>query len=254
MEKKIYNHLIKKCQKGYKSLAVLLDPDKTDLTRLKYLLNICMENKVDYLMVGGSLIMHFSIEQIVQIIKGHCNIPVILFPGNSFHLDFSVDAILFLSLISGRNPDYLIGQQMLAAPLIKKHGIESISTGYMLVNSGAPTTASYVSHTIPIPNHKPEIAAATAMAGEMLGMKQIYLDAGSGAEKPVSTGIIEAVRKSVNCPLLVGGGLNCSEKALQAVQAGADLLVIGNGVEKNPELIIEVSEKLGELNQSLDIY
>ena len=157
---------------------------------------------------------------------------------------------LFLSLISGRNPDLLIGQHVAAAPILKQNKLEVVPTGYMLINSGKTTSVAYVSNTTPIPDDKHSLAACTAMAGEMLGLQVMYLDAGSGAEKEISAKMINAVRKSVNTPLIVGGGIDTSRKALAALEAGADMIVIGNALEKDPNLLIEISDRIYDYNQA----
>jgi phosphoglycerol geranylgeranyltransferase len=164
----------------------------------------------------------------------------------------TADALLFLSLISGRNPELLIGQHVVAAPIIKNTKLEVIPTGYLLINSGRTTSVAYISNTTPIPDDKYSLAACTALAGEMLGLQLIYLDAGSGAEKEISPKMIATVRKSVNAPLIVGGGINTSQKALIALESGADMIVIGNALEKNPNLLIEISDKVYEWNQSIE--
>jgi putative glycerol-1-phosphate prenyltransferase len=176
---------------------------------------------------------------------------VVLFPGSAQQVDPGADGILFLSLISGRNPEYLIGQHVLAAPLLKESGLEILPTGYMLINSGKMTSVAYVSNTIPLPEDKYSLAASTAMAGEMLGLRLMYLDAGSGAEREISARMIGAVRKAIDIPLIVGGGINTAEKAHNALHAGADLIVIGNALEKSPDLLTEISEKVYDWNQRL---
>jgi putative glycerol-1-phosphate prenyltransferase len=158
-----------------------------------------------------------------------------------------------LSLISGRNPDFLIGQHVVAAPILKKSRLEIISTGYMLVDCGKQTTVSYISNTTPIPHDKPSVAACTAIAGEMLGLKALYLDGGSGAMYPVSNKMISMVKRSTDVPLIVGGGINTVQKALEALTAGADMIVIGNGIEKDPNLLVEVSERIIEMNKSISL-
>jgi putative glycerol-1-phosphate prenyltransferase len=175
----------------------------------------------------------------------------VLFPGNSIQIDPSADGLLFLSLISGRNPELLIGQHVVAAPVIKNTRLEVIPTGYLLINSGRTTSVAYISNTMPIPDDKYSLAACTAMAGEMLGLQSIYMDAGSGAEKEISARMIATVRKSINIPLIIGGGINTAHKAIAALEAGADLIVIGNALEKDPDLVTEVSEKIYEWNQSV---
>jgi phosphoglycerol geranylgeranyltransferase len=247
----LYNKLVQNKTKGYKSFAVLLDPDKLDEESCIKLVNLGLESKIDYFFVGGSLLTNYNLTSLINIIKKNSKIPVVLFPGSYLQIDNSADAILLLSLISGRNPDYLIGQHVTAAPILKKSKLEIFPTGYMLVDCGKQTTVSYISNTTPIPHDKPSVAACTAMAGEMLGLKLLYLDGGSGAQIPVSPKMINAVRKSVEIPIIVGGGINTPEKALEALNAGADLVVIGNGIEKNTNLLIEVSEQINALNKVL---
>jgi phosphoglycerol geranylgeranyltransferase len=249
----ILKSLQERHQSGKKSIAVLVDPDKIDEPgRLTTLINLASENCIDYFFVGGSLITTTNLAQVVKQIKDNVSIPVILFPGSSLQIDANADAILFLSLISGRNPDLLIGQHVVAAPILKNSKLEVIPTGYVLINSGKITSVAYISNTTPIPDDKYSLAACTAMAGEMLGLRLIYLDAGSGAEREINSKMITAVRKAVNVPLVVGGGINTSQKALNALEAGADLLVIGNALEKDPKLLIEISDKVYDWNQSLE--
>jgi phosphoglycerol geranylgeranyltransferase len=244
--------LREKHKQGRKSIAILIDPDKVDdASRLNYLLNLASENCVDYFFVGGSLITSTNLSDVVRQIKKNVTIPVILFPGNSMQIEPSADAILFLSLISGRNPELLIGQHVIAAPILKNTPLEIIPTGYMLVNSGKTTSVAYISNTTPIPEDKYSLAACTAMAGEMLGLQAMYLDAGSGAEREISAKMIGAVRRVINVPMIIGGGINTSHKAITALEAGADMIVIGNALEKNPDLLIEVSDKVYEWNQRL---
>jgi putative glycerol-1-phosphate prenyltransferase len=237
---------------GKKSIAVLIDPDKVeDSSRLKNLINLASENCVDFFFVGGSLVTTTNLSDVVKQIKENVTIPVVLFPGNAIQIEPGADALLFLSLISGRNPELLIGQHVVAAPIIRNTKLEVIPTGYILINSGRTTSVAYISNTIPIPDDKYSLAACTAMAGEMLGLQAIYMDAGSGAEKEISARMITTVRKAVNIPLIIGGGINTSRKAITALEAGADMIVIGNALEKSPDLITEVSEKIYEWNQSI---
>jgi phosphoglycerol geranylgeranyltransferase len=234
-----------------KSIAVLVDPDKAeDPAKLLHLINLASENCVDYFFVGGSLVTSTNLSDVVKRIKDNVNIPVILFPGNAIQVDASADAILFLSLISGRNPELLIGQHVVAAPILKNTRLEVIPTGYMLINSGKITSVAYISNTMPIPDDKYSLAASTAMAGQMLGLQAIYIDAGSGAEKEISPRMIAAVRKSVSIPLIVGGGINSAPKAIVALEAGADMIVVGNALEKYPDLLTEVSEKIYAWNRA----
>jgi putative glycerol-1-phosphate prenyltransferase len=234
-----------------KSIAVLVDPDKAeDPARLLHLINLANENCVDFFFVGGSLVTSANLSEVVRLIKENVTIPVVLFPGNAIQVEASADAILFLSLISGRNPELLIGQHVVAAPILKNTRLEVIPTGYMLINSGRITSVAYISNTMPIPDDKYSLAASTAMAGQMLGLQTIYIDAGSGAEKAISARMIAAVRRSVTIPLIVGGGVNSSRKAIDALEAGADMIVIGNALEKDPDLLTEVSEKIYEWNKA----
>ena len=238
---------------GKKSIAVLIDPDKVDdPSKLLHLTNLAAETCVDFFFVGGSLITTSNLGQVVRLIKENVTIPVVLFPGNFMQVEPNADALLFLSLISGRNPELLIGQHVIAAPILKNTKLEIIPTGYILINSGPITSVAYISNTTPIPDDKYSLGACTAMAGEMLGLQSIYLDAGSGAEREISVRMIAAVRKSVSIPLIVGGGINTSQKALNALEAGADMIVIGNALEKKPNLLSEISDKVYEWNQSME--
>lgn len=197
---------------------------------------------INYIFFGGSLITKTEEFDSLKMIKKITSIPVILFPSSPAQIRSEADALLFLSLLSGRNAEYLIGHHVAAAPILKNSTLEILPTGYLLIGCGRPTTAEYVSGTQPIPYHKPSIAAATAMAGEMLGLGLIYLDGGSGADQAVSAAMITEVRKSVGLPLLVGGGIRNGEAAAKAFAAGADMIVVGNGVEENPNLIEELDE------------
>jgi phosphoglycerol geranylgeranyltransferase len=249
---KILEALNGQSSRGKKSIAVLIDPDKIgDAAQLEPLLRLADENCVDYFFVGGSLVTTTNLADVVKTIKDNVSIPVVLFPGSALQIDASADAILFLSLISGRNPDLLIGQHVVAAPILKSNKLEILPTGYILINSGKTTSVAYISNTTPIPEDKYSLAACTAMAGEMLGLKLIYLDAGSGAEREVNKKMINAVRKSVDVPLIVGGGLNTPEKAMQSLEAGADLIVIGNALEKSPKLLTEIAERVYDWNQTV---
>ncbi|MBS1951966.1 MAG: Phosphoglycerol geranylgeranyltransferase [Cytophagales bacterium] len=239
-------------KQGKKSIAVLIDPDKIDnVSKLDPLLRLASENCVDYIFTGGSLVTTSNLSEVVNYIKENVTIPVVLFPGSVMQIDSSADAILFLSLISGRNPDLLIGQHVIAAPILKNTQLEILPTGYMLINSGKTTSVAYISNTTPIPEDKYSLAACTALAGEMLGLKLIYLDAGSGAEREVNAKMIATVRKSIDVPLIVGGGINTAQKAVRVLEAGADLIVIGNALEKSPDLLIEISDSVYEWNRGI---
>jgi putative glycerol-1-phosphate prenyltransferase len=244
----ILNTLLEKKQKKQKQLAVLIDPDSVDENQLIKLCNLCNQAKADLILVGGSLITNGFWNKCVSLIKSHTQIPVLLFPGNIMQVHDEADAILFLSMISGRNADLLIGKHVLAAPLLKKSGIEVIPTAYMIVDGGNITSVMYMSNTMPIPHDKNNIAVCTAMAGEMLGLKVMYMDAGSGAKQPISFSMIEEVANNVSAPLFVGGGIKTAEQAVISAQAGADIVVIGNAFEKNPNLILEISNAIHSLN------
>lgn len=242
----IFNQLT---QLPKKRLAVLIDPDSvTDKNAIDKTIALCQAHHIDFILVGGSLITNGFWNECIQQIKSCTPIPVILFPGNNMQIHQDADAILFLSLISGRNADLLIGKQVLAAPEVKRAGIEVIPTGYMLIEGGSNSSVMYMSNTMPIPKNKNNIAATTAMAGEMLGLKTIYMDAGSGANWPVSQEMIQAVRSSVQLPLFIGGGIRTPEQAVAACKAGADVVVVGNAFEQNPELIQTIAEAVHALN------
>lgn len=232
---------------GQKQLALLIDPDKSDSAQLEQRILDGSFEGVDYFFVGGSLITSDLLAETVRILKLQHQIPVILFPGNSMHLDPQADGLLLLSLISGRNAEFLIGQHVVAAPVIRRTKLQVIPVGYLLVDGGKATTVSYMSNTTPIPFDKPEIAASTAMAGEMLGLKVIYLDAGSGAERTVPPKMVRITRNHVDTPLIVGGGVRTPEQALELWKSGADVVVVGNAVEKDPDLLKSLLNKARRL-------
>jgi len=240
----LYNNLIKKYSLKKKQFAVLIDPDDYSLTSLQKVINISTEANVDYFFVGGSLLTKINFHEIINYIKKNSTIPVILFPGSSIQIDNNADAILFLSLISGRNPDLLIGQHVQAAPFLKASNLEVLSTGYILIDSGRSTTASYISNTTPIPYDKNDIAVCTALAGQYLGQKLIYLDGGSGAKETISITMISDIKNAINIPLIVGGGIVTAERAKEIATAGADIIVIGNAISKNTSLIKDVSHAI----------
>lgn len=240
----IYNDILERKNRGRKSFAILVDPDKQKKDALLRTIEIAKNAKADYFFVGGSLLSNDSLDACLTTLKDNSNIPVILFPGNAMQINDKADGILFLSLISGRNPDMLIGKQVITAPLLKQSSLEVISTGYMLIESGKPTTASYMSNTHPIPSNKNDVAACTAIAGEMLGLKMIFMDGGSGAQNPISEEMITKVSKSVEVPLIIGGGINSGEKATANCKAGADIIVVGDAIEKDNKLIKEIAEAI----------
>lgn len=221
-----------------KRLAVLIDPDKCSESHLNTLIDGCNSGHVDVILVGGSLVT-CSVDETVSSIKSKTDIPLFLFPGSSNQLSNKADGILFISLISGRNPDFLIGQQVRSAMFLKANKLEVVPTGYILVEGGKTTAVEHISQTRPIPADNKNLAKATAVAGELLGMKMIYLEAGSGALSPIPSEMISEVKEAIDIPLIVGGGMRCKEHALSALQAGADMLVIGNFFESSPELVEE---------------
>jgi len=242
----VYSRIVERSNKKEKSFCWLIDPDKCNSPILLKRLKIARQSKVDYIFIGGSLLVHNGIDEIIRMIKSETEIPVILFPGNTMQISKDADGILFLSLISGRNPDYLIGRHVEIAPILKTTGIEVIPTAYMLVDTGNPTTVSYISNTTPIPYNKTDIAISTAIAGEFLGLKLIFLEGGSGAGIPVSNEMIAGVKANINIPVIVGGGIRTAEQLKQAYSGGADLVVVGNVIEQNEKLIpvfAEVAQK-----------
>lgn len=234
----IYDIIKEKFSKGQKMLAVLLDPDKLNENSFRKLIDGFSIASPDLVLVGSSL-LSASMEDFVVKVKEKVNVRVVLFPGDCSQFTPKADAVLFLSLISGRNPEFLIGQHVRSACAIKRSGVEVISTGYILIDGGRTTSVQYVSNTMPIPAGKTELAVATAIAGEMLGNKLIYLEAGSGALNPVPASMISAVRQNVSVPLIVGGGLRSAEAIKRAFEAGADIVVVGNVLEDNPNLYLE---------------
>jgi len=244
MLNKIYQSLTDRKSQSKKSFAVLIDPDKVNDNSVEELIQLSLDAQVDYFLVGGSLVISSYLDECVQLIKKSCDIPVILFPGSPSQVSKYADALLYLSLISGRNPELLIGQHVVSAPFVKKSGLEIMSTGYMVIDGGAPTTVSYISNASPLPADKNEIAMCTAMAGEMLGMKLIYMDAGSGAKKAISESMIQKVASCIDVPLIVGGGITTAEKAYLNCKAGADVIVVGNAIEKDASLIKEIASAI----------
>lgn len=212
---------------------LLVDPDKCNAKTTGPLLRKAEKSGVDGILLGGSLVLAGDLETTIRTIKENTNLPLILFPGSLFQISDNADAILFLVLISGRNPDHLIGNQVVASPIIKKMGLEAISTGYMLIESGNSTAALYMSNTHPIPRHKPDIAVAHALAAEYMGMKVLYLDAGSGAERTVPDEMIAGISKSCSLPIFVGGGIRTPDEAAAKVTAGASFIVTGTIFEED---------------------
>ena len=235
----IYKSILESKKSGKKQFAVLIDPDKLMSAEG---IDIAESAGVDYFFMGGSLITGGNLENCIEGIKKRSSIPIVLFPGNTLQISPRADGILFLSLISGRNAEMLIGKHVEAAPLLRSSALEILPTGYMLIENGKQTTASYMSNSTPIPADKDQIALCTAMAGEMLGLKLIYMDAGSGAINPVSASMIKKVKENISVPLIIGGGIRTPQSALKACKAGADVIVVGNAIEKDNKLMKSIAE------------
>lgn len=231
-----------------KQLAILVDPDKSSANHIKTLCDHAAMAKADFFLVGGSLLTDGSMDETVSELKKSTTLPIIIFPGSSSQISNLADGILFLSLLSSRNPEMLIGQQVISAPYLRKTDLEVISTAYLLIDSGQQTTASYISNSQPIPANKSEIAACTALAGEYMGMNLIYLDGGSGAKNPVSAEMISKVKSYTTKPLIIGGGINTIEKASNALNAGADVIVVGNAIEQDPNFCIALGGLISDFN------
>lgn len=232
---KIYSEILTAFQNKKRLLAVLLDPDKIDFDTIELTISKINQSPATHIFIGGSLVISDLIEKIISKIKVFTNLPVLLFPGHPSQIALNADGILFLSLLSGRNPDYLIGHQVKAAPMLKKSNLEVISTAYLLIESGSQTAVEKVSKTNPVLRKHIDEAVATAQAGELMGNKLIYLEAGSGALKSVPSEMIEAVAKAVEIPVIVGGGIRTKEGIENAYNSGAALVVIGTAFENDYE-------------------
>ncbi len=249
---RIYRQLTDLKKQGKSGFAVLVDPDKVAPADMPYLAELCNDAAVDYILMGGSLLVNNQVEACIQRFKADSDIPVILFPGSPAQVSPYADALLYLSLISGRNPELLIGQHVVSAPMVKASGLEVISTGYMVIDGGQPTTVSYMSGSAPIPANKPEIALCTAWAGELQGKHIIYMDAGSGARNPISEDMIYKVASHIEIPLFVGGGIQTPEKVYADCSAGANIVVVGNAIERDPLLIRELSQATKEATSKVN--
>jgi phosphoglycerol geranylgeranyltransferase len=246
--KKKKSVIYEKFTDGTKKFAILIDPDNATVDSAKKMAISAEKNRADLILYGGSLLTRNNYEHILTVLKDNCSVPVVLFPGNYLQISSLADGILLLSLISGRNPELLIGKHIVAAPLLHTSGLEIIPTGYMLIESGRQTTVTYMSNTTPIPSDKPPVAVCTALAGEMLGLKLIYMDAGSGAASPVPEAMIKAVRENITCPLVIGGGIRTADQALRACRSGADVVVAGNAIEQNNSLLARLCDAVHSLN------
>ncbi|RKS95151.1 putative glycerol-1-phosphate prenyltransferase [Flavobacterium limicola] len=229
----LYSQIIQAKRNNQKLLAILLDPDKIDLNTVAILISKIDQSPATHIFIGGSYVTTNILDELIVKIKQNCDLPIVLFPGNPSQISDKADAILFLSLISGRNPDYLIEHQVKAAPILKKTKLEVISTGYILIESGTETAVERVSKTKPLNRNNLDLALATAQAGEMLGNKLIYLEAGSGAKQAVPLEMIELVAQNIEVPLLVGGGIVDLQGIQNAYDSGADLVIIGTAFEND---------------------
>ncbi|WP_264565655.1 geranylgeranylglyceryl/heptaprenylglyceryl phosphate synthase [Flavobacterium sp. N3904] len=229
----IYNAILQAKTENRKLLAILLDPDKIVWKNLEHLISKINQSPATHIFIGGSHVQNNILNDLIIRLKQKINLPIVLFPGNPSQISAKADAILFLSLISGRNPDYLIKHQVDAVPILKKTQLEIISTGYMLIESGSETAVARVSNTKPLNRNNNDYAMHTAQAGEMLGHKLIYLEAGSGAKQAVPLEMIKKVSENIEIPLIVGGGIIDLQSIQKAYEAGADLVVIGTAFEKD---------------------
>ncbi len=250
MKTAVFDALYGKIQSGRRCYWVLLDPDDFSIERAVEIACRSEESGVDALLVGGSLLHSNHFDHFVSSIKKAVTVPVLLFPGDSTQLSSSADALLYLSLVSGRNPSNLIGEHVKAAPLIRKLGIEPIPTAYMLVESGAVSSVEFMSDTRPLPRNKPAIAVAHALAAQYMGMKLIYLEAGSGALHPVPSEMVAMVRSGVDIPMIVGGGIRDRATALEKLEAGADIIVTGNLLRSGNGL--DTMSEIAEMVRSFD--
>jgi len=228
---------------GNYSLWVLLDPDRCEESFWEILGSMEYDQVLAGFLVGSSLQTTSDYHRFVEQVRCRTTLPLVLFPGSGMQISSTADGLLLLSLISGRNPEYLIGQHVAYASVLRDSGLELIPTGYLLIDGGKATTAHYITQTLPIPYDKPDIAAITALAGAQLGLKAIYLDCGSGALKPVSPAMVAAVREAVDLPIIVGGGITDADQIIALRKAGADWIVIGNAIEHNPELLQQIAQR-----------
>ncbi len=223
-----------------KTIALLIDPDKHTIDSLTKTIEIADKAGVGFILYGGSIVSD-QLPNSIETIKRHTDKPVFLFPGSLLQLSCQADGIFLLSLISGRNPELLIGNHVQAAPFLKKSGMEIIPVGYILIGQGGGTSVEYMSQTMPIPSEKSDIVTATAVAGEMLGLKAIYLEAGSGAGQHVASATVKSVKENISVPLIVGGGIRTPQQAELLFASGADVLVIGSAAEQDPEVLFELT-------------
>lgn len=234
----VYKKIQENCRSGKKQLAVLIDPDKWILNDdFSNLLQKYQQSKIDFFFVGGSIVDENHFRKCIECMAPQTDIPIVLFPGAHYQIHRQADAILFLSLVSGRNADYLIEHQVKASQAIQQMQLETIATGYLLIDGEQQSSTAKVTNTTPIARNNIDLCLSTALAAKMLGMQLIYLEAGSGAAKTVPLEMIQRVKKEVGLPLIVGGGIKSAQEVSAIFDAGADLIVIGNALEKNPELL-----------------
>ena len=233
---KVFNKLREIAQKKGGGYLILIDPDTRNNQELKEFVREICDRGVDAILIGGSLIINADFQESIRVVKENSTVPIIIFPGSVQQLSFKADAILYISLISGRNPNYLFGEHVIAAPYIRKMGIEPISTGYMLFESGRTTTAEFMSNTRPLPINKPEIAMAHALAAQYMGMSTIYMEAGSGADRSIPSEIVKAVSHYIDIPVITGGGIRTPEDARSKIEAGASFVVTGNVLDDSDNL------------------
>lgn len=234
----IYNEILQSKKERKKLLAILLDPDKISQDSLQNIIPKINQSPATHIFIGGSLVLTNNIDEIIRELKQKTALPILLFPGNPSQISIEAHGILFLTLLSGRNPDFLIEHQVKAAPILKKTNLEIISTGYILIDGGNQTAVASVSKTIPLPRHNSDIAVATALASEFLGNKLVYLEAGSGANLSVPLETISLVSKNIGIPLIVGGGIKDVQGIEDVYAAGADLVVIGTAFENDTDFFI----------------
>lgn len=248
----VKSYIDRKILNGEKLFAVLLDPHDISIDSIGDWIRHAEEAHIDLILIGGSHVYNESTDELVGALKSECAIPCVLFPGNEKQLTKKADAVLLLNLISGRNPEYLIGKHVEAAMELKSSGLEIISTGYILIDGGKVTAVNYMTQTLPIPRHKNEIAISTAVAGEMIGMGMVYLEAGSGAQRPVPYSMIKEVKQNIKSPLIVGGGIRTPEMAKSCAEAGADIIVIGNRLEGNNSEMFDFSAAIHSVGNTVE--
>jgi phosphoglycerol geranylgeranyltransferase len=251
-KQQVYSSFKQLRHSGSKGFAVLIDPDNITDKQAAVLAAQCEQAKVDYLFFGGSLMISNHVDSCIRSIKNETNIPVILFPGSPSQVSAEADALLYLSLVSGRNAELLIGAHVTSAMQVYSSGLEVISTGYIVVDGGAPTTVSYMSGSLPIPHDKNDIALCTALAAQMQGKQVLYMDAGSGAQKPITESMLAKIKQYTDIPMIVGGGIRSAEKAYLNCKAGADIIVVGNAIEKDTSFIAEVSNAVHSFNINVE--